>query len=90
MKTRGEKERSKDKCIRKTSRGKNGPRKVRGRLKSKIHTNSKGLDFLRLNFSLSYDSDISVLYVTLLEAMDLPIRDLTGSVFNQRLGAAWY
>uniref|UniRef100_A0AC35G8L5 C2 domain-containing protein n=1 Tax=Panagrolaimus sp. PS1159 TaxID=55785 RepID=A0AC35G8L5_9BILA len=33
----------------------------------------------RLNFALNYEKDISTLFVHVLEAMDLPIRDLTGS-----------
>jgi len=33
----------------------------------------------RINFSLSYDKDISSLFVHVLESMDLPIRDINGS-----------
>uniref|UniRef100_A0A914DL09 C2 domain-containing protein n=1 Tax=Acrobeloides nanus TaxID=290746 RepID=A0A914DL09_9BILA len=33
----------------------------------------------KLNFSLSYSKDTSILYLHILEAIDLPVRDLTGS-----------
>uniref|UniRef100_A0A915E8N0 C2 domain-containing protein n=1 Tax=Ditylenchus dipsaci TaxID=166011 RepID=A0A915E8N0_9BILA len=33
----------------------------------------------RLNFSLSYDRETNTLYLHVLEAIDLPVRDITGS-----------
>ncbi|KAI1727844.1 synaptotagmin-6 [Ditylenchus destructor] len=33
----------------------------------------------RLNFSFSYDQESTTLYLHILEAMDLPVRDITGS-----------
>ncbi|TMS35847.1 hypothetical protein L596_003151 [Steinernema carpocapsae] len=33
----------------------------------------------KINFSLNYDQEVSTLYVHILEAIDLPVRDITGS-----------
>ncbi|KAI6228628.1 Snt-6 [Aphelenchoides fujianensis] len=33
----------------------------------------------RLNFSLSHNADLDILYVNLIQAIDLPVRDFTGS-----------
>lgn len=41
----------------------------------------------RLHFALNFEKDISTLFVHVLEAMDLPIRDLTGkSILPPRTG----
>ncbi|KAE9412015.1 hypothetical protein Angca_000952, partial [Angiostrongylus cantonensis] len=32
----------------------------------------------KLNFSIAYDKEISTLHVHLLEAIDLPVKDITG------------
>ncbi|KAK6053759.1 hypothetical protein COOONC_08735, partial [Cooperia oncophora] len=36
----------------------------------------------KLNFSVTYEKEISTLYVHLLEAVDLPIKDITGMKFG--------
>ncbi|KAK0395913.1 hypothetical protein QR680_001483 [Steinernema hermaphroditum] len=68
------------------------PNSLKSRLTQSIHWKSASqqvIDTLKpesvqeyrgkINFSLNYDQDTSTLYVHILEAIDLPVRDITGS-----------
>lgn len=37
----------------------------------------------KLNFSVSYEKECSTLHVSLLEAVDLPVKDITGALLSR-------